>query len=205
MHPSRSERAALCDLFDELGPGAPTIPDGWQARDLAAHLWVRERRPDAAPGLLGRGPFAGRTERLQDAAAERPFAEVVADLRGGPPKRWFGHWVPAGDLHEWFVHHEDVRRANGLAPREDDRLDDAIWGALGMWGRILVRRADVGVELVAHDGRRRTAKAGDPAVTLTGRPGELLLTLFGRDAVAEVEVHGTDDAVAAWRRSDIGL
>ena len=33
-------------------------------------------------------------------------------------------------------------------------------------------------------------------VTLTGRPGELLLHLFGRDAA--VEVGGPDAAVEAW-------
>lgn len=203
MHPALAERAALCDLFEELGPGAPTVLEGWGTTELAAHLWVRERRPDAGPGLTGSGPFAGHTERLQRNAAQRPYAELVDDLRGGPPKLWPARWFPAGDLHEWFVHHEDVRRANGLEPRADDRLDDAIWKILKLWGRLLTRRAEVGIELVAHDGRRRTAKAGDPGVTVTGRPGELLLTLFGRDT--DVVVDGSPDAVAAWERSDLGL
>lgn len=203
MHPSLAERAALCDLFEELGPGAPTVLDGWGTTELAAHLWVRERRPDAGPGLTGSGPFAGHTERLQRNAAQRPYRDLVRDLRAGPPKRWPGRWVPSGDLHEWFVHHEDVRRANGLAPRTDDRLDDAIWGILKLWGRLLTRRAEVGIELVAHDGRRRTAKAGDPSVAVRGRPGELLLTLFGRET--DVTVTGTDAAVAGWEHSDLGL
>lgn len=163
MHPTLSERAALCDLLDELGPGAPTLCEGWSTTELAAHLWVREHRPDAGPGLLGRGPFAGYTERLQDKAARRPFGELVADLRAGPPKRWIGRWVPAADLQEWFVHHEDVRRADGRGPRDDDALDDALWRALGIAGRALARRAEVGVELVTHDGRRRTAKAASRA------------------------------------------
>ena len=37
------ERLALCDLFDELGADAPTLLDGWTARDLAAHIVQRER------------------------------------------------------------------------------------------------------------------------------------------------------------------
>lgn len=203
MHPSLAERAALCDLFDELGRGAPTVLDGWGTTELAAHLWVRERRPDAAPGLSGSGPFAGHTDRLQRNAAQRPYADLVRDLRAGPPKLWPARWVPAADLHEWFVHHEDVRRANHLPPRADDALDDAIWGILRGWGRLLTRRAEVGVALVSHDGRRRVAKAGDPAVTVTARPGELLLTLFGREA--DVAVDGSPDAVAAWERSHLGL
>jgi uncharacterized protein (TIGR03085 family) len=203
MHPARQERAALCDLFDELGPDAPTRCEGWTTADLAAHLWIREHRPDAAPGLLGRGPFAGYTERVQAKAARRPFADLVADLRLGPPKRWFAHWVPSADLPEWFVHHEDVRRADGRMPREDDRLDDALWDALRLLGRVLTRKVEVGVELVAHDGRRRTAKGGEPSVTVTGRPGELVLVLFGRSS--EVVVEGTEAAITAWHRSDVGI
>lgn len=203
MHPSLVERAHLCDLFEDLGPEAPTRCEGWRTTELAAHLWTREHRLDAGPGLLGRGPFAGHTAKLETRAARRPFGELVADLRDGPPLQWFGRWVPAGDLHEWFVHHEDVRRADGRPPREDDRLDDALWDALGFWGRTLTRRAEVGVELVTHDGRRRRAHAGDPSVTITGRPGELMLTLFGRDA--DVSLDGSTDAVASYRASSIGL
>ena len=203
MHPSLAERAHLCALFDELGPEAPTLCEGWRTTELAAHLWTREHRLDAGPGLLGRGPFAGYTARLEAKAARRPYGDVVADLRDGPPPQWFGRWVPAADLHEWFVHHEDVRRADGRPPREDDVLDEALWTALERWGKLLTRKARVGVELVAHDGRRRRVKAGDPSVTLTGRPGELLLTLFGRDAA--VTIDGTPDALTAYRASSIGL
>ncbi len=39
------ERAELCDLFDELGPDAPTLCGDWTTADLAAHLVVRERNP----------------------------------------------------------------------------------------------------------------------------------------------------------------
>ena len=81
MHPSLAERAALCDLFDELGPEAPTECEGWRTTELAAHLWVREHRLDAGPGLTGTGRFAGHTDRLQRNAAQRPFADLVSDLR----------------------------------------------------------------------------------------------------------------------------
>lgn len=206
MHPSLSERAALCDLFEELGPDAPTRCEGWRATEMAAHLWTREHRPDAGPGLLGRGPFANHTARLERDAAQRPYRQLLSELRNGPPMRWFGRWVPSGDLHEWFVHHEDVRRMDGRPPRTDDALDDAIWGVLKTWGRILTRRAEVGVELLAPDGRSRTVKTvkgGGAQVTIRGRPGELMLVLFGREAEAVPE--GSPEAMAAWERSDIGL
>jgi len=45
-----AERAQLCDLFDELGPQAPTLLAPWTTHDLAAHLVLRER-----DYLVGRG------------------------------------------------------------------------------------------------------------------------------------------------------
>nr|BFE88977.1 hypothetical protein GCM10020093_115780 [Planobispora longispora] len=48
---ARAERAALSDLFARLGPDAPTLCEGWTTFDLAAHLVLRERRLDAAPGI----------------------------------------------------------------------------------------------------------------------------------------------------------
>ena len=45
---ARDERIALCDLLDETGPEAPTLCEGWRTLDLAAHLVLREHRPDAA-------------------------------------------------------------------------------------------------------------------------------------------------------------
>jgi hypothetical protein len=49
---ARQDRLALCDLFDELGPDAPTLNEGWSTADLAADLVARDRRPDSVPGLL---------------------------------------------------------------------------------------------------------------------------------------------------------
>ena len=47
---ARAERASLCDLLAEVGPDAPTLCEGWTTALLAAHLVVRERRPDGGPG-----------------------------------------------------------------------------------------------------------------------------------------------------------
>ena len=47
-----AERARLADLLLEKGPHAPTLCGGWSTRDLAAHLWLRESRPDAFAALF---------------------------------------------------------------------------------------------------------------------------------------------------------
>jgi uncharacterized protein (TIGR03085 family) len=199
-----SERAALCDLFDELGPDAPTLSGDWTTRDLAAHLWAREHRPDAGPGLVLGGPFGTHTDKVQSGVAERPYAEVVADLRSGPPWWAFGRWVPSMDVHEWYVHHEDVRRANGGSARDLGDDEGLVWAALGRFAKMLTRSLDVGLRLESVDGRSRDVRSGDTTVVVTGTAGELMLCLFGRD-VAEVELGGDPEAVAAFEAASFGL
>jgi uncharacterized protein (TIGR03083 family) len=60
---ARDERVALCALLDDAGPSAPTLCEGWRTVDLAAHLVLREHRPDAGIGVLG-GPMARYTRRV---------------------------------------------------------------------------------------------------------------------------------------------
>ena len=216
MSYARDERTALCALFDETGPEAPTLCEGWRTRHLAAHLVLREHRPDAAAGVLG-GPLAGHTKRVtEELAAGTPFPQLVERIRKGPPALSV-YRLPGMDerlnLLEYFVHHEDVRRAaDGWQPRDvRDGLADALWQRLQM-GRILFRRAPVGVELVRDDltvdqGQqpvRVTAKAKTPVVTVTGHPAELTMWALGRSAAARVRLDGSAAAVQRLSEARIG-
>jgi uncharacterized protein (TIGR03085 family) len=109
------ERKQLADLFDELGPDAPTLLDPWMTRDLAAHLVLREHDYLAAPGLVLPGAWGRFAERRRTALARKDFPWLVATIRSGPPRGFFRiGWVRRlPNLNEFFVHHEDVRRANG--------------------------------------------------------------------------------------------
>lgn len=208
MSVATDERAALCDLLDELGPDQPTLCAGWRTRDMAAHLVVREHRPDAAPGIL-LPAFAGYTKRVQDGYARRPWRELVDLVRGGPPA-WWPTRIPAVDKLvnsvELFVHHEDVRRGQeGWTPREPDpRRDAALWAGLKRAGKLTLRKSPVGLILRRQDGDAVVIKRGPDTVTVTGEPGELLLFAFGRDAV-RVEFDGDQHAIAAVRGLDRGL
>jgi uncharacterized protein (TIGR03085 family) len=218
MRHARDERLALCALLDGAGPREPTLCQGWDTRDLAAHLVLREHRPDAGAGLLG-GPLAGYTRRVQRKLAERtPYPRLVETIRNGPPRlSVFG--LPGMDerinLVEYFVHHEDVRRARpGWEPRElGQGLADVLWQRLGM-ARFLLRKAPVGVELARDDGPesehgrasrvRITAKARTPVVTVIGAPAELTMWAFGRTDAARVRLDGSETDVKAlsavsWR------
>jgi uncharacterized protein (TIGR03085 family) len=208
MSVATDERAALCDLLDELGPDQPTLCEGWQTRDLAAHLVVREHRLDAAPGIL-LSAFAGHTKKVQDGYARKPWRELVDQVRGGPPV-WWPTRIDAVDKLvtsiELFVHHEDVRRGQeGWTPREPDaKRDAALWAGLKRAGRMTLRRTPVGLILRRPDGESIVVKRGPDTVTVTGEPGELLLFAFGRDAV-RVEFDGDQPAIAAVQGLNRGL
>jgi uncharacterized protein (TIGR03085 family) len=213
---ARDERLALCALLADLGPGQPTLCAGWQTADLAAHLVLRERRPDAGAGILG-GPLARHTKSVQSRLARRtPFPKLIEMIRTGPPRAsLFG--VPGADERlntvEYFVHHEDVRRAQpDWEPREIDReLSELLWNRLGV-AKFLLRRAPVGVELVREDADpgsdrrvRRTVRARTPVVTVTGTPDELTLWAMGRTEVARVRLDGSDADVAALEAATWGM
>ncbi|HET9142865.1 TIGR03085 family metal-binding protein [Actinophytocola sp.] len=203
---ARDERAALCDLFAEIGPDQPTLCTGWLTRDLAAHLVIRERRPDAAPGIL-LPPLAGWTKRVQDGYAARPWPELVELIRTGPP--WYvpGFLDEMINATEYFVHHEDVRRgAPDWEPRPPDGHRDAVlWAALSRTARLMLRRSPVGVVLRRSDGGLEiTARRGPNTVIISGTPGELLLFAFGRDKV-RLDFDGEQSSIGAVQGVTRGL
>ena len=207
MSYSREERLALCALFDETGPDAPTLCEGWTTGDLAAHLVLRERRLDAAAGVAG-GPLAGYTARVQQRLRSRiPFPDLVRMIRSGPPALSVMA-LPGMDERvnavEFFVHHEDVRRgAPGWEPRELGSGESGmLWHRLRM-ARFVLRKAPVGVELARDDidtsadgaSYRITVRNATPAVTVVGSPAELTMWVMGRRTAARVRMDGIQAAV----------
>lgn len=206
---ARQERQELCDLFLEVGPDAPTLCAGWTTRDLAAHLIVRESRPDAALGILVK-PLAGYADSVQAKVARRAWPDLVRDVRTGPPLlspfRLPGAQGLA-DPFEFAIHHEDVRRAQtGWSPRALPVAEqDLLWQRLARAGRLLARTSPVGVALRRSDtGEMSVAKPGSPSVTLIGEPLELVLRLYGRRECV-VDVEGPEDVVARFESARFGV
>jgi uncharacterized protein (TIGR03085 family) len=207
--PAGAERAALCDLFLDVGPDAATLLPGWTTRDLAAHLVVRERRPDAAPGMFVPA-LAAYSERVRAREKRRPWKELVERVRRGPPLWNPMQFEPIDALAntvEFFVHHEDVRRARAgwKARALSTDLEVALAASLERMGGLLTRKARVGL-LVAPNGRREIRlHAGDPVVTVRGPIGEAVLYTYGRKDVARVTLDGNADATAAIAATPFGL
>lgn len=202
------ERQDLCTLFEELGPDVPTLCEGWTARDLAAHLVVRERRPDAALGILA-APFERHGEKVRLQFAAKPWPELVELVRSGPP-RLSAFGAPAIDrlanTMEYFIHHEDLRRTNGMGPRElHPELEDQLWDIVRRMSKLTLRKAPCGVTLRTPDGRTVVANGTVPRVSVRGPVGELALFVYGRQGAAQVELLGADDDVAALLAASFGI
>ena len=205
---ARNERSALADLLLATGPGAPTLCEGWTTRDLAAHLVVRDRRPDAAAGLLI-PPLAGRGEAIRASYAARPYPEVVDEVRRPP---W---WSPVSNpvvdeltnAMEFFIHHEDVRRGRpGWEPRAlSHDQQKALMRAVRLTARLGLRKLHVPVLVRAPGYGEFQVGTGTAKATLIGEPGELALFLSGRQRAARVQVEGAPDLVTKLRSANLGM
>ncbi|RZU52999.1 uncharacterized protein (TIGR03085 family) [Krasilnikovia cinnamomea] len=208
---ARRERAAVADLLLAVGPDAPTLCAGWTTRDLAAHLVVRDRRPDASAGIV-LSRFAAHTERVRTAKAAEPYERVVDQVRNPP---W---WSPVSNpltdeltnTVEFFIHHEDIRRAGpDWAPRGLDAGEaQALWRAARFNARLRLRRMRApGLVRAEGFGEQRVGApdTGGPTVVLSGEPGELLLFLSGRQPAARVQIEGPEAIKDRLRTAKFGM
>ena len=207
MTVAQQERAALVTTMRGVGPEQPTLCGDWTTRDLAAHLVIRERRLDAAPGIMV-PKFAGYTERVQNqVAAENDWNVLLDQIASGPPLLSpFKLLDPFVNVAEMFIHHEDVRRAvTGWEPRQlDATTTSSLARQVSLMSRMTMSKTPARVTLKTPDGTTLTTVGKGPAVTVTGEPGELLMFISGRDQ-AKLTFTGDDAAVSAVRDGERGL
>jgi uncharacterized protein (TIGR03085 family) len=207
MSQARRERSALVATLRDSGPHAPTLCEGWNTTDLAAHLVIRERRLDATPGITV--PFlADYTAKVQDQIARSTSWEKLIDLvASGPPiYSPFKLLDSVVNLGEMFIHHEDVRRAvAGWQPRAlDQGTATQLRRQLKLMGRVMLSRMPADVVLQTPAGDRMVRAGRGEAVRITGEPQELLLFVAGRDAV-RLDFDGDAQVVATVRAAPRGL
>lgn len=206
--PARTE---VADALISVLPTAPTLCDGWDARDLAIHLVLRDGRPDVLLGeVAGKavpalGRAAGQVRQRYEAMG---WEELVDVVRHGPPA-WAPTSVPAVERAvngaEFYVHAQDVLRAQpgwraGAAPALRPGQRERLWKALRLFP-LRYGASSVGVVRQVPSGPSAVVRRAEPSVTLVGQPEELLLHAFGRRARAEVEVRGSAGAVAAFEEA----
>lgn len=211
---ARTERAALADLFDELGPDQPTLCEGWDTGELLAHLLVRERRADAALGLVV-GPLKGWLARVSAGYRQRPWSAQVELFRSGPPMWSPARWGPLDEKInglEFFIHHEDARRGQpNWEPRAlDGPTRDALIQMLAS-RFVSGRLKKIGVPVTARlndepdqldrpiilaPAANLDIAAAPPGVVLHGGLAEIVLWLAGR---SEVRIEFAGDAADVAR------
>ena len=206
---AQTERAALCDTALQVGEDQPTLCEGWDVKDLVVHLLVRE-------GSLGAVGIAvpsleSLTERASRRIGRGEFTVLVERLRKGPP-RFSVYALPKADAMlnslEYFVHHEDIRRAQpGWTARVlGDDVEKTLWEMAKTAGKGLTRKLPVGVTAEnVTTGSRMTLSTGTSEVTVRGVPSEVIVYLFGRKSQADVELLGDDEAVAALSEASLGF
>lgn len=208
-NPARTERLVICELFTKYGPDAPTLCAGWTTRDLAAHLVVRERRPDAAAGILI-SALSAYGDRVRNRTAQRNWDSLIDRVRTGP-SRFSPLRLPFLDrlanTVEFYVHAEDVHRAQ---PNVEPRLVDPgvrrqLLTMMKRGVRLLARSAPCGLILHPTGEQPIVAKKGTPEVTVTGDIGEIVLFMYGRQDHARVELDGPPELIATIRSTSFGV
>ena len=190
------ERRHLAALLRRVGPDAPTLCEGWVTCDLAVHLIERDSRPDLIAGtVLPKIPVLSKRAQEADAQLRRQdWAELVSKVEKPAlysPAR-LGPLDKRMNTAEFFVHHEDVRRAQETWHRrqllQEEERD--LWAALKLMGKALLRPEQDSVLLVANGyGSVTGGKAKTSTVRIVrGTPSELLLWAFGRREQAEVAI-----------------
>lgn len=205
---ARRERHSLCDLATASGPDAPTLSGEWTVKDLVVHMLVRERSPLGAPGIL-LPPLAGLTESVTRRLEQQDFDTLVARLRSPRLTPVALDLVEARvNALEFFVHHEDIRRASpGWTARTLERHDESVlWSLIQLLGRGLVRPAGVPVTIERTDtAATATLRRGPSPAVVRGLPSEIVLFLYGRRENQGLSFDGPEDAVRRLRGADLGI
>lgn len=202
----RKERTTFLATLRKVGPDAASLCSGWQAADIAAHVAMAERYGGVPMTLLyplrrilpagARSRLMARLRRIGDrqttAMKHRGWSECLQRLESGPPAAYDLSGIAPIRLVEEWVHHEDVRRANGSGPRPaDPAVDEALWQSLTFLRAFSEFSAPLeSVEVALLDGRSLRVRPEPAELQITAPPGELLLFLAGRHEVAQVQIAG---------------
>lgn len=159
--------------------------------------------PTAGPGSCG-PPLAGYTDRVRLAVRDKtPWEDLVAAVRSGPPLLLRPFDGPMNTV-EYFIHLEDVRRAQeGWEARSlSPELADALWNRVGPGG--MAKKVAATIELTS-DGRTPKERGSGPRLLIEGDPGEHTMFGAGRQRATQVTITGDPELVARLRSTSLGI
>ena len=184
-----AQRRALAQLLaglDQRDWERPSLCTQWRIKDVAAHLALTPQSPGIlrilARGLRARGDFDAVNRDLAIAHADRPPAELVAELRQLADSRRKPAITTLDNLlFDTLVHIQDVAVPLGLTATMP--LDAAREGAQRVWQMgwpFWARRRLRGLRLTATDADWTAGQGSE----VRGPVQALLLLLTGRTEAA---------------------
>ncbi|PRZ15628.1 TIGR03085 family metal-binding protein [Nesterenkonia sandarakina] len=190
------QRQALVTALRSVSADAPTLCEGWAAKDLALHIVIRDSRPDlmVGPSLPLVGDHARKTlDKLRDTGYE----SLVNRAEAGPPVYFPQNFPPLNDAMntaEFYIHTEDVLRAqpdfDPKHPRTiSEKLRRRLWRQGAMMFPMAARKAKRRITFISPGyGATTSGPSSAPLREIQGAPEELLLWAFGREEKAQVSI-----------------
>ncbi|NKY88950.1 maleylpyruvate isomerase family mycothiol-dependent enzyme [Nocardia veterana] len=192
------QRVAIADLLSGLTEAeweAPSLCAHWRIRDVAAHLVLGSRPlalgPAARAFVLAGGRYNAMVDRLTVAYADRPGADLAAELRAAAPARTMPAVTNVRNLlFDTIVHGQDIalplNRSIAVRPGDAAAAASRVWG---MGWPFRARRRLRDFELIADD-IDWSVGSGTP---IHGPALALLLLMTGRPiALRELSGDGID-------------
>lgn len=155
-------RNDLVTVLERVGPGLPTLCEGWNTEHMLAHLILRETRPDVAAGVI-LPPLSRRTEAKTEELAEelsngQAFSRGVTDFESARPLTRRNASVDENvNYLEYIVHREDILRGSAQAVEmnsgraADEEEQAKIWAALVKRAPMMSKDYPDGLTLVGTD------------------------------------------------------
>ena len=195
------ERDSIVNTLKSLTPeqwDAPSLCDGWRVRDVAGHLVTGLET--SLPTVLAKTARAGfninkASARAGIEAGARPPEQLIQILASATELTGFAKLLGYSKLvPDVTIHHEDIRRAVGLAPHvvPAERMKFSLSTLRKDKGPLKAKKRSSGLRFVATD----LAWAEGEGPEVRGPAMSLLLAMGGRPAGID-ECEG--DGVAVLR------
>ena len=193
-------RADLVAALRAAHPQDATLCEGWQARHLAAHVVLRERRP-VHVALDKIYPLSTLEDVADEAVDSQAYARLVDQVEQGPSVASPMGWFAITNVLEFHVHAQDVRRGHTL-PAAPVLLPEGLSAALWTSTRAMATmrycsaaaRGGSGLILVSPTARAVIAR-GPRSVVLRGTAIELALWVSGRERASLAALEGHEQAI----------
>ena len=151
-----------------------------------------------------RPPLAGYTKKVRQGVRDRtPWEKLVETVRRGPPLLLRPFDGPMNTV-EFFIHLEDVRRAQARwEPRPiSPEPADALWARVSAGGMAKKVPATI---VITSPGRADKEHGSGPLLTLAGEPADLIMFGASRQGASRVEISGGAALATRLRSASLGV